>query len=65
MPFHSLDFALSTSFGAKDNWSLTLRARNILNDNQEQVYRSFGTDDAIFSLYQPGVGFGVTVGYSF
>lgn len=59
-PFHSLNFKVSKQIS--DNSNVSLRVTNILNDNNELIYRT-NTEEALFSLRRPGRTF--TLKYSF
>ena len=63
-PFHSLNFKASRNFGLDQNQSLSLRIQNILNDNNELIYRT-ESDSELFSLRKPGTTFTVSYSYSF
>lgn len=63
-PFHSLNFKVSRNFGAEQNQSVSLRIQNIINDNNELVYKT-ATETEPFSLRQPGRTFTVSYRYSF
>lgn len=63
LPFNDLKFNLSKSFGEDNASTLTFRVNNILDDNRESVFESFGSEDQIFSRWSPGQTF--SLGYSF
>lgn len=63
-PFHSLNFKGSRNFGKDNNQSLSLRIQNILNDDNELIYRT-ESDSELFSLRNPGTTFTVSYSYSF
>ncbi len=69
-PFHSLNFNLNKTFGAKQQWTLNFGVSNILNDKLEQFYeRAFSNlDDSpneTFQSLNPGVAISAGVKYSF
>lgn len=61
-PFHSLNFSVSKSFGEDNRNELDFKVGNILNDNIDQFYASFESEDQPFTQFSPGVAF--SVGYS-
>jgi hypothetical protein len=65
IPFHSLNFNAFRNFGKKERSRLTLTVSNILNDDISLVYRSFGTADAFFNTYKPGVGINLKYAFTF
>lgn len=64
-PFHSLNFKASYKFGKKDKMKLSLVAKNILNDNFEQFYKSYKADKEIYMSYSRGTGFSLGFSYKF
>tara|TARA_R110002072_G_scaffold142804_1_gene288256 strand:- start:27968 stop:30793 length:2826 start_codon:yes stop_codon:yes gene_type:complete len=54
LPFHNVKFNLSKSFGANNNSTLSLKFENLLNDDIESVYQSFGAEDTNYSRWNPG-----------
>lgn len=63
LPFHNLKFNLSKEFGKENNSKISLQFENILNDNIESVYQSFGAEDKLFSSRYPGQA--ISLGYSY
>lgn len=63
LPFNDLKFNLSKSFGEDNSSTLTFRVSNLLDDDRESVFESFGSEDEIFSRWSPGQNF--SLGYSF
>ncbi len=63
-PFHSLNFKASKSFGSDLNSTLSLRVQNIMNDDNELVYKS-DAEYELFSLRSPGRNFTLSYSYSF
>lgn len=56
-PFNSLNFNLTHSFGLEENSSLTIGVRNILNQSNTLLYKSYGAPSEIFTNYNEGVLF--------
>ncbi len=64
-PFHSLNLKVGKRFGSDDQWKVSLNAKNVLNQENVSLYKSFESTDRIFRKLRPGVGFTVGVGYTF
>jgi len=62
-PFESLNFTLNKSFGENKRSIIDLKVSNILGSYRESAYQSYGTQDQIFSLRNPGTEF--SLGYTF
>ncbi|HMB61875.1 MAG TPA: TonB-dependent receptor, partial [Eudoraea sp.] len=62
MPFHNLNFNLTKSFGENQNQSVSLKVINLLGDDVESEYESFGAQNRTFSKRSPGRAF--SLGYS-
>ncbi|MDG5490811.1 TonB-dependent receptor [Psychroserpens sp. SPM9] len=62
-PFNSLNFTLNKSFGEKKNSSIDFKVTNILNSDRQSDYVSFGAEDQIYSLREPGTE--ISLGYTF
>ena len=62
-PFHSLNFKFRKTFGKDDNSAISFKVENILDDERESFYNSFGGQSEIFSVRQPFRTF--SLGYSF
>ncbi|MEX0290915.1 MAG: TonB-dependent receptor [Flavobacteriaceae bacterium] len=62
MPFHNLNFNLTKSFGENQNQSINLKISNLLGDDVESEYESFGARNRTFSKRSPGRAF--SLGYS-
>jgi len=60
MPFHSLNFNFTKQF--KNNTSLTLRVRNLLDDERESLFEGYGGTTEYFRLRHIGRSF--SLGYS-
>ena len=65
VPFHSLNFNLNKDFGPEDRMNVNFSVSNILNDNKEQIFKSFGAQDEFFTRLRPGVAIGFGFGYNF
>lgn len=65
MPFHSLNFNLSKTFGETKNSTLALKVANILNDDVESRFQSFNARDQIFSKRNPGTPISLSYSYRF
>lgn len=64
-PFHSLNMNASKSFGTDLQSKVTFGVDNILASKRQNVYQSFGAQDEIFSLYEPGRTFSLKYSYTF
>ncbi len=64
MPFHSLNFKASQTFGKEDNWKASLSARNILASNKYFEYVSFGAENQTFSMLKPMRSFSLGISYT-
>ncbi len=64
-PFESLNFTLNKSFGEKKSSSIDLKVSNILGSERESAYKSFNTQNQIFSLRTPGTEFSLGYSYKF
>ena len=62
-PFESSNFTLNKSFGENKRSIIDLKVSNILGSYRESAYQSYGTQDQIFSLRNPGTEF--SLGYTF
>lgn len=62
-PFHNLRLNISKEFGKEKNNKLILKFENMLNDKIESIYKSFGAEDRIYSLRNPGQV--ISLGYSY
>lgn len=52
-PFHSLNFTASKKFGKDHQYKVSLKANNILGDDREEVFVSYGSADRLFSSLSP------------
>jgi len=64
-PFHSLNYKLRKTFGKDDNSAISFKVENILDDERESFYRSFGNQSEIFSVRQPYRTFSLNYSYTF
>lgn len=62
-PFSSLNFTLNKSFGEKRNSTIDLKVSNILGSERLSEYESFGSQDQIFTLRDPGTS--ISLGYTY
>ena len=65
IPFNSLNFNAYKSFGDDFQHRLTFGLNNIMNDDRTLVYRSYGSEDGIYTSYKPGVGISLKYNYTF
>lgn len=63
-PFHSLNFNATKRFGEDQRMSLGLRVENILNADDETVFKSYEATDQFFEKLSPGFHFKVSFSYS-
>jgi len=63
-PFNSLNFSFNYAFGPDDRVKVGLNADNILGSVRESVYESFQAQDQVFSRFNPGRNFGVSLSYN-
>jgi len=62
-PFESLNFTFNKAFGENKRSSIDFKVSNILGSDRESVYKSFNTQNEIYSLRSPGTEF--SLGYTF
>ncbi|WP_299763996.1 TonB-dependent receptor [uncultured Dokdonia sp.] len=65
LPFNDLKFNISKSFGEDKNSTLTLKVSNLLDDDIESIFESFGSEDQIFSRWSPGQSFSLSYSFKF
>lgn len=65
LPFNDLKFNLSKSFGEDQNQTITFKAGNLLNDDRESVFQSFGAQDQLYSKWSPGQDFSLSYSFKF
>jgi len=64
LPFHSLNFTTTKSFGRDKKFQLGFKIDNILNDKKESVFRSFNPTDQFFTKLEPGITYHLKLSYS-
>ena len=64
-PFNSLNFSLNKRLGEDQKTAIDFKVSNILNNDLERVFSSFGADDQIFSRFSPGISFSAGVSHKF
>lgn len=64
-PFHSLNFNATKKFGKDMKQSFNLGVSNLLQDEVQSYYQSFGANDALFSNFSPGIEISLGYSYSF
>jgi hypothetical protein len=65
IPFNSLNFNAYKSFGSDFQHRLTFGVDNILNDDRTLVYKSYGSEDGIYTSFKPGIGISLKYNYTF
>ncbi len=65
MPFHSLNFNLSKTFGEAMNSIVSLKVSNLLNDDIESRFQSFNAADQIFTRRSLGTPISLSYTYKF
>jgi len=65
VPFHSLNFNSSKTFGREDRFQLGLKIDNILNNKKEKVYKSYQASDKYRERLYQGVTFEIKLSYNF
>jgi hypothetical protein len=63
VPFHSLNLSINKSFGAENRFNIGAKVSNLLGDDREEVFKSFGTDDQLFTRLSPQRTFSLSFGY--
>lgn len=64
-PFHSLNFNFSQKFGKDQKSTISFGANNILNDDRESQYQSFGGQRELFEIRRPFRSFSLGYSYKF
>ncbi|QNJ97717.1 TonB-dependent receptor [Constantimarinum furrinae] len=54
LPFHNVKLNISKRFGENNQSTIGLRFENLLDDDIESIYESFGATDQIYSKWNPG-----------
>ncbi len=66
LPFHSLNFTLSKSWGSEDTQhSINFKVDNLLGDERESEFDFFGTTNPTFFFQDPGAQVSVSYGVTF
>ncbi|WP_109302330.1 TonB-dependent receptor [Aquimarina sp. AU474] len=65
LPFHSINLTIGKAFGEKKNSSVSLKFSNLLDDDIESVYESFGSEDRVYSKWSPGQEISLSYTYKF
>lgn len=65
LPYNDLNFNLSKPFGKDKKKNITLKIKNILNDEKRSEYQIDGFNSKYFSLYSPGREFSVSYSIKF
>lgn len=63
LPFHNLTLNISKTFGKEKNSSISFKFENIMNNDVESVFQSFGAEDQIYAKRSPGQP--ISIGYSY
>lgn len=53
MPFNNLMLNINKSFGAEQQYAFSLKVDNLLDDERESRFESFGAESQIFTLLRP------------
>ncbi|WKN33627.1 TonB-dependent receptor [Porifericola rhodea] len=64
-PFNSLNLNAYKDFGVEGNSRVTVGITNILDDDQENVFKSYEAEEQYFSVFRPGRTFSVKYSYRF
>lgn len=64
VPFHSLNLNANYTFGNDGEYSVGLKATNVLNQDKEEVFSSFMASDQTFTRLRPQTSFSVKFGYT-
>lgn len=62
-PFHSLNLKISQSLGENNDLRLSVAMNNILGENKEKVFTSFGADQEYYEKFAPGRSFSLGISY--
>lgn len=65
MPFNSLNFTFSKSFGKDQSSGISAKIENLLNNEAESHFQSFNANDEIFSKKHIGSSFSIGYSYKF
>lgn len=64
VPFHSVNYNISKSFGEDRQYRISFAVNNILNDLREEEYQSFRATERLFSRFNPGRTFSIGFRYA-
>ncbi|MGM0635245.1 MAG: TonB-dependent receptor domain-containing protein [Bacteroidota bacterium] len=64
-PFHNLNFRISKKFGSNQNSKISLGVGNILDDSVRSYYKSYGSENEIFSKRKPRRSYSLSYSLSF
>lgn len=53
--FHNLNLKVSKTFGSKDQWKFSVSGRNLLNNANQKVYKSFNAEEQIYGYRNQGI----------
>jgi hypothetical protein len=65
VPFHSLSFNAYKGFGRAKKSRITFGVNNLFNNVSAQVYKSYKSQNQIYSTYNPGTQLSLKYGYTF
>lgn len=65
LPFHNVKFTVSKELGKDRNSRIGLNFDNLLDDDIESVYQSYGTEDQLYSKWSPGQRISMSYSFSF
>ncbi len=65
MAYHNINFNLTKTLGGKKNQRITFKVANLLGDDVESEYGSFGASNQTFSKRSPGRAFSLGYGIKF
>lgn len=64
-PFHSLNFSLNKKFGEEQRTKIDFKMSNVLGQSRESYYQSYGAQDQVYSIFNPGRTFSLGLSYKF
>ncbi|MCB2221175.1 MAG: TonB-dependent receptor [Bacteroidetes bacterium] len=63
-PFHSLNFNANKKLGKDDRIKIGVKIENILNDQKEAIFKSYGANSQYFERLDPGIEFKIRFSYA-
>ena len=63
VPFHSVNVSFSKGFGREGNFNVSFKINNLLADERESEYQSFGAKNQLFQSLAPGRTFSLSLSY--